>query len=98
MKKGGLSVLYPDPNSGVGGIDNIDRSEQVFDQYDIPETPGKMIIHDFLIVCRQKMFIFVFKGFHKQFYLLQLYYFMKKYALRLLYDDMSYTIDRLKDS
>ena len=28
------------PNqSGVGAIDNLDRFEQVFDQYDIPEAP-----------------------------------------------------------
>ena len=33
---------YTCPNwSGVGAIDNPDRSEQVFDQYNIPEDPEK---------------------------------------------------------
>ena len=48
------------PNwSGVGSIDNPDRFEQVFDQYDIPEAL-KIFKDDFLVVSRRKMFIFGF--------------------------------------
>ena len=47
------------PNrSGVGAIDNPDRSEQVFDQYDIPEDPEKNFTNDFSMEGHQKMFIF----------------------------------------
>ena len=40
------SLSYTCPNwSGGGPIDKPDRSEQVFDQYDIPEDPEK-IFHE----------------------------------------------------
>ena len=42
----------------VGAIDNPGLLQQVFEQYDIPDVPEKKFEHDFLIVCRQKMFIF----------------------------------------
>ena len=47
------------PNrSGVGVIDNPDLFEQGYEQDDIPKSPEKNFRHDFLIVCRQKMFNF----------------------------------------
>ena len=43
------------PNrSGVGVIDNLDRSEKVFDQYNIPEASEKIFTHDLSMVCRLK--------------------------------------------
>ena len=47
------------PNrSRVGAIDKPDRSEQVFDQYYIPEDPEKSFTKDFSIVGHQKMIFF----------------------------------------
>ena len=60
------------PNqSGVGAIDNSDRSEQVLDTYYIPEASEK-VFTDISMVRPQKIYIsWCFKGFLKQFYLLQ---------------------------
>ena len=50
--------------SGVDTIDTLDRPEQVFDQYDIPEDPEKNFTNDFSIVGHEKMIIFsVFDDF-----------------------------------
>ena len=47
------------PNrSRVGAIDNPDLSEQVFDQYNIPEDLEKIFTHDFSMVGYEKTFIF----------------------------------------
>ena len=47
------------PNrSGVGAIDNLDRFEQAFVQYYIPEDPENFSTHDISMVRRQKMSIF----------------------------------------
>ena len=47
------------PNrSGVGAINSPHLFEQVFEQYDIPKVPEKIFKTDFLMVRRQKMFIF----------------------------------------
>ena len=52
-----FACTCPNP-SGVGAIDSPDLLEQVFEQYDIPEVPEKNFETDFLMVRRQKMFIF----------------------------------------
>ena len=42
---------YTSPNhSGVGAIDNLDRFEQVFDTYYIPETSEKIFTDDISMV------------------------------------------------
>ena len=47
------------PNrSGVGAIDNLDRFEQAFVQYYIPEDPENFFTYDISMVRRQKMSIF----------------------------------------
>ena len=47
------------PNrSRVSAIDNPDLSEQVFDQYNIPEDLEKNFTHDFSMVSHEKTFIF----------------------------------------
>ena len=63
------------PNrSRVGAIDKLDRSEQVFEQYNIPEDPEKIIKHDFSMVSQAKMFIFgVLDAFIKNFTYYNLY-------------------------
>ena len=47
------------PNrSDVGAIDKPDCLEQVFDQYDILETPKEIFTNDFSMVGHEKMMIF----------------------------------------
>ena len=47
------------PNrSRVGEINSPDLFEQVFEQYEIPKVPEKNFKTNFLMVRRQKMFIF----------------------------------------
>ena len=48
----------PPNRSRVGAIDNPDLSEQVFDQYNIPEDLEKIFTNDFSMACHEKMFIF----------------------------------------
>ena len=57
------------PNQlGVAAIDNPDWFEHVFDRYDIPEAPEKIFTHEFLMIGRQKMFIFgIIKAFTNNF-------------------------------
>ena len=45
---------------GVGAIDNLDRFEQVFDTYYIPEASEKIFTDGILMVHPQKMYIFGF--------------------------------------
>ena len=40
--------------SGVGAIDNLDQSGQVFEQYDVSEVPENFFSYDFSMACRQK--------------------------------------------
>ena len=63
------------PNrSRVGAIDNPDLSEQVFDQYNIPEDLEKIFTHDFSMVGHEKTFIFdVLKAFISNFTYYNLY-------------------------
>ena len=63
------------PNrSRVGAIDKLDRPEQAFDQYDIPEDPEKIFTNDFSIVGHEKMIIFgVFDDFISNFTYYDLY-------------------------
>ena len=50
--------------SGVGEIDKLDRFEQVFDTYYIPEASEKTVTDDISMVRPQKMYIFgVLKAF-----------------------------------
>ena len=63
------------PNhSGVGAIDNLDRFEQVFDTYYIPEALEKIFTDDISMVRPQKMYIFgVLKAFISNFTYYNLY-------------------------
>ena len=63
------------PNrSRVGAIDKPDLSEQVFDQYNIPEDLEKIFTNDFSKVDHEKMFIFgVFDVFVSNFTYYNLY-------------------------
>ena len=63
------------PNhSGVGAIDNLDRFEQVFDTYYIPEASEKIFTDDISMVRPQKMYIFgVLKAFISNFTYYNLY-------------------------
>ena len=78
------------PNrSRVGAIDKPDLSEQVFDQYNIPEVPEKNFTIDFSKVGHEKVFIFgVLDSFESNFTCYNLYLrklkvlTWKKYALR----------------
>ena len=49
---------YPN-RTGITAIDNPNRSEEFFDQYDLRKAPEKFT-DDFSVVCRQEMFILVF--------------------------------------
>ena len=47
------------PNrSRNGAIDNLDLSQQVSNQYNIPEDTEKIFTNDFSMACYEKMFIF----------------------------------------
>ena len=78
------------PNrSGVGAIDNLDRFEQVFDTYYIPEASENNFTDDISMVRPQKMYIFgVLKAFISKFTYYNLYsrkfkvIERRKYAIR----------------
>ena len=57
------------PNrSGVGAIDEPNRSEQVLDQRYIPDVSEKIFTHDILMIRRQKTLVFdVLKAFISNF-------------------------------
>ena len=60
--------------SGVGAIDEPDRSEQVLDQRYIPDVSEKIFTHDISMIRRQKTLIFdVLKAFTSNFTYYNLY-------------------------
>ena len=60
--------------SRVGAIDKLDRFEQVFDTYYIPEASEKIFTDDISMVRPQKMYIFgVLKAFISNFTYYNLY-------------------------
>ena len=62
-----FTCTRPNP-SRVGAIDNPDRPEKAFDQYDITEDPEKIFTNAFSIVGHEKMIVFgVFDDFISNF-------------------------------
>ena len=90
--------------SRVGAIDNPDLSEQVFDQYNIPEDLEKIFTHDFLMIGRQKMFIFgIRKAFTNNFTDYNLYerklevIVRKKYAIHFFIQLLDFSPETSED-
>ena len=91
--------------SGVGAIDNPDQPGQVFEQYDISEVPEKNFSDDFLMACRQKMFIFgIFRDCISNFANYNLYQRKlkvitgKKYALYFLIQPLDFSLETRQES
>ena len=89
----------------VGANDNTDQSGQLFEQYDISKVPEKIFSDDFLMACRQKMFIFgIIKACISYFTNYNLYQMKlkvitrKKYALYFLIRPLDFFLETREDS